>query len=163
MPLDLEEGEKPIIIRRRHWFIIFSKVAMFSFSILIILITLFLLIRFFSYPALILTVISFFILYLMVIFNVLADYYLDIWMITNKRSIRVELKGFFSRTIKTIHHRRVQETKTNVKGIFPTVLDYGDIRIQTAGGQTEFIFKDIPEPYKVKNTLNSLIEEYHKK
>jgi len=99
----------------------------------------------------------------MVIFHFLADYYLDIWMITNKRSIRVKLKGFFNRTIKTIHHRRVQETKIKVEGIFPTVLDYGDIRIQTAGGQTEFIFFQIPEPYKVKNKLNSEIEKYHKK
>ncbi len=162
MAFELKEGQKTIIVERRHWFVIFSKILSFSITIIVLIGLLIFLIKYLNYPDVILGIVSFLMLGLIIVFHFLTDYYLDIWVVTNRRSIRIELKGFFSRTIKSIHHKRVQEIKVNVKGLLPTILNYGDIRIQTAGSQTEFIFKEIPNPHNVKKVIYAAAEKYQK-
>ena len=87
------------------------------------------------------------------IFLTIVNYYFDCWIITNKRTIHTELRALFSRIYSSVSHKKIQDITVDIHGIFPTVMRYGDLKIQTAGGFREFIFKEIPEPYKAKDII----------
>lgn len=85
-----------------------------------------------------------------------TDYYLDVLIITDKRVIDIEQKGFFSRDIATISLDKIQDITVNISGILATFLDFGTLKIQSAGEATEFVMRDIPEPNKIKSIIYEL-------
>ena len=84
------------------------------------------------------------------------DYYFDVWIITTKRIINIEQRGLFSREISELNFDKIQDVSTEVLGILPTFLNYGDVQIQTAAEQEKFLFRKIPNPYEVKDLLMNL-------
>ncbi|MDD3723665.1 MAG: PH domain-containing protein [Lutibacter sp.] len=90
------------------------------------------------------------------------DYYLDIWIVTNERIIDIRQDGFFSRTIAEQRLFRVQDVASEVHGIFPTILKYGDVHIQTAGAKQRFVFDDVPHPEKIRDLIIRQVERNKK-
>lgn len=86
-----------------------------------------------------------------------TDYYLDIWIITNKKIIDVEQLGLFRREISILHLDKIQDITSEVRGLLPTIINYGTIHVQTAGQQREFIIKDVPKPDQVRFKLNEAL------
>ncbi len=86
-------------------------------------------------------------------FLIWIDYYYDIWIITNERVINIEQKGMFTRKVSELRFNKIQDVTTEVIGFIPSVLNYGDVQIQTAGEQERFIFRTISDPYHIKNIL----------
>lgn len=84
------------------------------------------------------------------------EYYLDVWIITNKRVVNVEQKGLFLRHVSELRYMKIQDITTEVKGIIPTLLNYGEVYIQTAGTQPRFLFHNVPDPNGIKGTLVEL-------
>jgi len=95
----------------------------------------------------------------MIFFVIWTRYYLDVLIITDKRIIYVDQKGFFSREVATLNLDKIQDITITISGILATFLDFGTVKIQTAGESTEFIMRDVPEPSKIK----SIIYELHHK
>lgn len=98
-----------------------------------------------------------------IMFIVFTDYYLDCWIITDQRTIHTEINGLFNRTLSSVPHDKVQDITVSVSGVIPTFLKYGDLQIQTAGKFQEFVFKQIPEPYKTKELIFKVKKDYLKK
>lgn len=90
------------------------------------------------------------------IFAVWTDFYLDVWVITNKRIIDIEQKGFFHREIASCNLDDIQDITTTVAGFIPTLLNYGDLRIQTAGEAREFMLRSAAHPERVKQRVSEL-------
>ncbi len=168
--LKLNNQEKVLKAKRRHIFILIMSLIPFFFLILATLLFMLLLPFFYREPEIASTIydylgdfnLLFFIYFLLTLFLlilwkatflVVSSYYFDCWIITNQRTIHTELKNLFSRYISSIHHHRIQDISVDVKGIFATHLNYGDLQIQTAGKFREFVFKQIPKPYKTKRDL----------
>ena len=86
-------------------------------------------------------------------FMIWIDYYYDIWIITSERIINIEQKGMFTRKASELRFRKIQDVTTEVVGFFPTIINYGDVKIQTAGEQNEFVFRTISDPYAIKNII----------
>lgn len=86
-------------------------------------------------------------------FVVWTNYYLDTWIVTDKRVIDIEQKGLFNRSVSECHLDRVQDVTTEVKGFLPTLLKYGDVIIQTAGEQGRFVMRNVPDPYGIKDAI----------
>lgn len=86
------------------------------------------------------------------------DLYLDVWVITNKRILNIEQFGLFSRTEAEHQLSVIQDVTTEVHGIFATMLNYGDVQIQTASESQGVIFRQIPEPYFAKKIISDMIE-----
>jgi Bacterial PH domain len=82
-----------------------------------------------------------------------TDYYLDITVITNKRVIDMEQKGLFSREISTMRYEAIQDVTTDIKGVLHTLLNYGNLYIQTAATTKEFILDDIYNPNLAKEII----------
>lgn len=98
----------------------------------------------------------FFIFIWIFVFFTWVDCYFDIWIITSEKIINIEQKGLFIRSLSELKFERIQDVTVEVKGFLPTILNYGDVFIQTAGETERFIFRQIPNPYKIKDLIMSL-------
>ncbi len=95
-------------------------------------------------------------------FGMFIDYYLDVWIVTNKRIINIEQKALFARIISEKELGRMQDITSEVKGFWATVLHYGDVHIQTAGETERFIFRKVPYAEEVSRKISNLVSEYGK-
>ncbi len=171
--IKLDKDEKIILQVRKHWFILFAETLFLVFLLLlpvivIIGISLLKTSGFIeiagneTFLYIILT--SLWLIFVWVTFFVIwTDYYLDILIVTDKRIIDIEQKGLFSREVSTFRLDRIQDITTEVHGLIATLIDFGNVHIQTAGEKREFIAKGIPEPAKVKKQILDVYNEVMKK
>jgi hypothetical protein len=89
------------------------------------------------------------------------DYYLDVWIITNKRVVNIEQRGLFVRHMSEIFLFRIQDTTSEVKGFFPSILNFGDVYVQSAGERERFVFHKVPDPYGIKDTIMDMAHDTH--
>lgn len=91
-----------------------------------------------------------------------TNYYLDILIITTKRLIYVNQIGLFSRRVSISRLDRIQDATGEIHGLIPTLLDFGEITIQTAAEEQAFVIRDIPNPAHVKTLILKAQEEAKK-
>lgn len=162
--------EKIIKIVRRDIFILIKKIVLFLGLVLLPLIFFYLIIapnpEFISgpvsYPLLVLGSSAYYLFIWLFFFFSFIDYYLDVWIITNERIIDIEQRGFFSRIIAEHKLFRIQDVVSEVHGIFPTLLRFGDVHVQTAGAVTRFHFHQVPYPTQVRDTIIKLVQRKKK-
>lgn len=82
-----------------------------------------------------------------------TDYYLDVWVITNKRIFDIDQKGFFNREISACRIEQLQDVSITVDGIMATFFKYGTVHIHTAGESHDFVIRDAADPMDVKNII----------
>jgi len=161
-----EKDEEILQIIRRHWFDILWQFIPILFSMFLIMTMMIVLPSYLSdvsSPLTILFVGEFLLLSLwMVVSIVWVDYYLDVWVITDRRVVNVEQKGLFMREVSELRYNKIQDITTEVHGIIPTVLHYGDVYVQTAGTQPRFLFHNVPYPDKIKEKLVKLQKHMRK-
>ncbi|MDP3955992.1 MAG: PH domain-containing protein [bacterium] len=87
------------------------------------------------------------------------DYWLDVWIVTDKRLLDFEQQGLFRREVAVTDLSDIEDVTIKVKGILPSMLDFGDIIVQTAGTRREFMMRDIIKPDKVKRIINELADK----
>lgn len=164
------EGEEVLHIYHRHWFDIlkqyFPLVTLLFLMAGGLVLAPYIFDNFVNDGSIILFYfIETFLLLLIWIFGFLIwfDYYLDIWIVTNERVVNVEQQGLFSRHVSELTFLQIQDISTDVNGFIPTVLNYGHVHIQTAAEQSKFIFRSVPNPYKIKAVLMTLKKKNRKK
>ena len=101
---------------------------------------------------------AFFLFSWLFLFQNFLDYFLDIWIVTNKRVLNIEQTGLFARTVSELRLYRVQDVTSKVNGFIPTVFDYGNVEIQTAGEKINFVFEQVPHPSAVSKSILELAE-----
>jgi membrane protein YdbS with pleckstrin-like domain len=87
-----------------------------------------------------------------------VDYYLDVYLVTTHRVLDVQQNGMFSRTVAELDLARVQDVTSEVKGIFHSLLDFGDVKIQTAGAEDHFVFENVKHPDQIRKRLLELVD-----
>jgi len=90
-------------------------------------------------------------------FSVWSDHWLDAWIITNKRIIDIEQKGFFQREVSSIPLSRIQDMTVTTEGIIAMWLHFGDVRIQTASITRDLIMRQVPFPEDVREHVLSVL------
>ncbi|MEK7575709.1 MAG: PH domain-containing protein [Patescibacteria group bacterium] len=162
--IKLEEDEKIILEERKHWFILLAE----TFFLVLLAILPFALFVFHwsKVPinlSLILILISIWLLFLWIAFFVIwTDYYLDVFILTNKRIVKTEQNGFFNREASTLSLDKIQDVTMDVRGIIMTFLNIGNISIQTASESPEFIIKGLGNPEKIKEMIMNEYGKYKK-
>lgn len=96
---------------------------------------------------------TFFLFAWLFVFQHFIDYYLDLWIVTTKRILNIEQTGLFTRTVSELRLNRIQDVTSIINGFFHTILDFGDVEIQTAGQKTRFVFEEIPHPTRVSKSI----------
>lgn len=99
----------------------------------------------------------------MYIFHAFADYYLDTWVITNRRIIGILQRGFFSREVNSFRLERFQNVQTDIHGFIPTIFNYGEVHIETAGHHHEVVMYTVPNPKKIRDLLMKFVAEVHER
>jgi len=163
-------GEQVELIVRRDVFILFKRVLMLLLLIILPLGAFYLLV--FSrpdylhdqtiYAILMLSGSAYYLFLWTFFFFMFVDYYLDVWIVTNRRIIDIQQKGFFARVVAEQKLFRVQDVTSEVKGILPSIFKYGNVYIQTAGEVERFFFQEVPEPDQVRQKIISLVERNKK-
>lgn len=163
--------EKIVKVIRRNFYIMFKRFLMFLFMLLIPIG--FLIFFYLNYPYVFEDVIgrafivlgtsAFYLFAWLLFFFSFIDYYLDIWVITSERIITIEQRGFFSRTICEQMIFRVQDVRSEVRGVIPTLLNYGEITVQNAGEENDIVFHQASAPDKIRELIMKLADEQQKK
>lgn len=92
-------------------------------------------------------------------FTVWTHYYLDLWVITDRRIIVIDQQAFFNRKVSSFRLERLQDIKITIKGIIPTLLNFGTIRAQTAGAnESNFASTSMPDPRGVQATIQGAMD-----
>lgn len=88
-----------------------------------------------------------------------TNFYLDTWMVTEHRVIYIEQLALFSRRIAELRLSYVQDVNTDIHGLIETLLDFGSLRVETAGTGSQFTVIDgIPDPNHVKDVILTQVE-----
>lgn len=101
-------------------------------------------------------------LILLFFYTEFTNYYLDIWVVTNDRIIDMEQLSLFSRTITETDLFRVQDVTTDIHGVFATFFNYGTVTVTTASANMNIVFRNIPDPNRIRNDLIRLSHEDRK-
>lgn len=80
-------------------------------------------------------------------------YFLNAWVLTNHRIVNIKQRGFWSRQVSSLFLTRVQDVTTEVEGILPSLLGIGDIKVQTAAEDVEFVMRGIPRPEEMRDII----------
>lgn len=164
------ESEKIIFKKRRHWFVIAMEIIPIAFFALLPLLALALGIY---VPIIEIIILKYFIfvsfftvvfwLLLWFAFSIIwTNYYLDVLIITNKRIIDIEQLGLFARDITEVRIDNIEDVKTEIIGIIASLLNMGNLYIQTAGESREMIIKNIVDPHGIREVIGKCHDEFSK-
>ena len=160
-----KEGEEILLLLRRHVFTIYIRIGFYIFLFLApIVIGL----AFYSYllNSGWFDVFFFFstIWYLglwIAVFHALTIYSLSTVLITNRRIIDSDQHGLFNRKVAELNSSRIQDVSTHINGVIQTFLHFGDVTVQTAASEKQFIFHQVPRPEHVKDIITQMAASAH--
>lgn len=69
--------------------------------------------------------------------------YFDVWYVTNKHIIAINQKDIFDRDEAFMELNRIQDVFFEKTGFISTLLGYGQLKVQSAGTEQEFIIEDV--------------------
>lgn len=169
--IQLEPDETVLTIVRKHWFIIITELFLSFFMLLIPFFILFITALFpetlteleldlSKFTGLIVFGIAgWTVITLLVAFATWTHYYLDLWIITNRRIILVDQIHFFNRNVSTLRLERVQDIHIATTGIIATLLNFGTVKVQTAGAHaSHFKTAGLPDPRTLQATIQRAVD-----
>jgi uncharacterized membrane protein YdbT with pleckstrin-like domain len=89
----------------------------------------------------------------------LLDFYFDILIVTDERTVDINQEQLFSRKIAQLNLEDIEDVNSVIQGFFPTLLSYGTVQIQTAGEQENFIIPAVRYPNEITGIILSLSEQ----
>lgn len=82
-----------------------------------------------------------------------TTYYLDMWVITDRRIVDIDQKTLFRREMITAGLEKIQDITVDVDGVLPTLFGYGTLIIYTAGDHPDFRIENAARPYRAKERI----------
>ncbi|MEY4440971.1 MAG: hypothetical protein RLY49_597 [Candidatus Parcubacteria bacterium] len=165
MAFKLEPNEYIVMIARRHWFSSVLETLGLMFSLLI---PIFISSLVFALPnrveqlgntgiLTIIILISWFFIVWNIAFVIWTNHFLDVLVVTNLHIIDIEQVGLWHRQISTVQLQKVQDISSKTEGIIASILNYGELEIQSAGSLTNFIVRGVQKPDLVRQKMNEQI------
>ncbi len=166
--LNLESGESIILEVRKHWFVFLWNTLGLFVGVAVPILVYFILLKFgpvdivsiilkykTEYGSLVMFFYYLWILGLWIIFFVQwTNYYLDVWYVTQKRIIDVNQKSIFHREVSNLRFDKIQDISIEVNGFIATMLNFGDIKVQTAAeDSSEFLIRNARNPERVRRII----------
>lgn len=92
-----------------------------------------------------------------------TNYYLDMWIVTDRRVFSLDQIGLFNRRVTTWRMEHIQEISVMVENPIQALLNYGTLEIETAGpSDTHARIIGIPNPEKVRTSILEHVGEFRK-
>ena len=156
---DLDPGEYVIRRINRYWADLISVGAAAFFITLAAIFGEFVYSKFadvvpFLTPNLVFTIFALMILIvILMLLSAIYVYLHNYLVITNIHLIKVEQAGIIARETSQLGLGHIQDVKGKRAGILGYFLDYGDVEIQTAGAQENFVFRTAHQPQLLADQL----------
>lgn len=87
------------------------------------------------------------------LFVILTIYYLNVYIVTNKRVIDMDQIGITHHRTSETHMNRIQDVSASLKGVWGSLFNFGDVDVQSAGDIAKITFEKVPKPKKVKRVI----------
>lgn len=167
---ELEPGEQVVMETRKHWFLFLAELLPFAILILIP----FALPHLLGYapplaayaerinyhdPVQRALLGVWLLIFWTGAWSAFTRYFLNLWVLTNHRIVDIKQRGFFHREVSSLLLPRVQDVTTDVEGILFSLLGIGNIKVQTAGEDVEFIMRGIPRPEQMRDVILRYVAE----
>lgn len=88
----------------------------------------------------------------------LLFWYFNVYIVTNLHLVQISLKSLFIKVVTQSRLDDVQGVQTNVKGVFASIFNFGDVLIETAARTENILFADVPNPDVVADRIQDLQE-----
>lgn len=75
-------------------------------------------------------------------------------VLTNQNLLQVEQYGLFNRVVSKLSLVNIEDVTGERKGLFATMFNYGNLIVETAGEQENFVFEQAPEPASLVQSIN---------
>lgn len=85
--------------------------------------------------------------------------YWNAFLVTDRRVIDIDQRGFFNRTVSEAPFERIQDVTYSVKGLFASLAGYGAVTLQTAGGAANLELPCAADPKDLHHLLTTAIAE----
>lgn len=79
----------------------------------------------------------------------------DIWVVTNQRIIDSLKRHWFHHEMSSADLIDIQDVSVAREGVLRTAFDFGDVRVQTAAQQANFVLAAIPHPGQVLTLIDA--------
>jgi len=90
----------------------------------------------------------------------IINWYFNIGIITNKQIVDVAFSALSYRNVTRTELTHVEDITVKTSGFLPSIFDYGNIFIQTAGTETNTEFFQIPHPARAAHIIQDVLKEY---
>lgn len=170
--IHLEENELILKVVRKHWFIIFAELFFILMMALVPLIISIIVSNFPAFneivnlenipvaPIMTFVITAWLVLCLIAAYMIWTNYYLDLWIITDRRIVVVEQLSFFNRNISMFRIERLQDIEVRTVGLLQTFLNYGTLAAQTAGHfESNFNSSGLPDPRGLQAIIQKAMDE----
>lgn len=169
--IQLEDNEEVLDVVRKHWFIIVAEL----FGTFLMLLAPFIIFLFYlavptdtfpitlhpedHIPLIAYGIIVWLLFAIMSGFMIWTHYYLDLWIITDRRIIVIDQVHFFNRKVSSFRLERLQDIKFSINGLIATFLNFGTIRVQTASAiENSFRTNGLPDPRTLQSTIQKAMD-----
>ena len=102
---------------------------------------------------------SYFITFIYLWFQII-NWYFNIGIITNKQVVDVDFNALLFRNVTRTELNHIEDISVKVTGFIPSIFDYGNIFIQTAGTETNTEFINVPHPAKAAHIIQDILQQY---
>lgn len=84
------------------------------------------------------------------------NWYFNVYFVTNARIVDVDFYNLIDKRVSNAEIEMIQDVSYQTGGVLRTLLNYGDVFIQTAAEVSEFKFEAVPSPERVAKILDDL-------
>lgn len=158
--VNLKEDEIVRLTVRRHPFVVGIPLAI---GIIIFLVPFFLMVPLFRLKTFGLAIGAAFILF--GTFVTLRSWLLwrsNVFLVTNRRIIDVERKGFFDWVVSEASYHNIEDISYRTTGMLQNLLGVGDVVVQTASGFVNLVLQFVKNPGGVRDAINAERESVHR-
>lgn len=155
-----EKGEKIVLLLRKHpitnvpWILVAIVLALAP-----LLLQFFPLLSFLPQNFQTVAVLFWYLIVLAFILEEALSWFFNVYIVTDERIVDVDFYNLIYREISDAKIDKIQDVTHRVGGVVPTLFNYGDILIQTAGTIPNFDFVAVPNPSEVARILQELRTE----
>jgi membrane protein YdbS with pleckstrin-like domain len=164
LPFTLQADETPALVLRRHWLHLYPRLVLLILLALVpvaLWVGTEMLTDLTGTPRLIGIVAS----VLWSGFWLVRSYFLwyryqhDVWALTNQRLVDSLRRHWFHHQMSSADLLDIQDVSVEREGPLRTMFDFGDVRVQTAGQQANFLLGAIPHPAQVLSRIDAMRDE----
>lgn len=158
-----DANEVIILLLRRHWI---TNIPWIALSILLLVIP-FLIVPFiaegnifvFSVPPSYITLLVFawYLLTFSYFFSHFILWYFTVSIVTNERIVDIDYVNILHKKFAATKISRVEDVTMRALGFISSFFNFGNVEVQTAGNEPNFLFDAVPAPDRVVRIINQLM------